>query len=173
MVLKTYVNLIIIICGLPGVGKTTLSKEIAPLLNALILSTDKIRKDLFPRPNYSIRERRLVYDVLLLLTKYLNDAGVNCILDATFSQERSRLEVKRRLNIPANEVHIVECVCPENIVVDRLKNRKHDFSDADINIYEKMKKIYEPVKENHLTVDTSKVSKADISIIASKLLKQV
>lgn len=165
--------MIIIVCGLPGVGKTTLSKEIAPLLNALILSTDKIRKDLFPRPNYSLRERRLVYDVLLLLTNYLNDAGVTCILDATFSQERSRLEVKRRLNIPANEIHIVECVCPEKIVVDRLKNRRHDFSDADINIYEKMKKIYEPVKEKHLTVDTSKISKNDISIIASKLLKEI
>ena len=37
--------MIIIICGLPGVGKTTLAKEIAPLVDAVLLSTDKIRKD--------------------------------------------------------------------------------------------------------------------------------
>ena len=36
--------MIIIICGLPGVGKTTLAKGIAPLINAVILSTDRIRK---------------------------------------------------------------------------------------------------------------------------------
>ena len=37
-------EMIIIICGLPGVGKTTIAKELAPLVNAVILSTDKIRK---------------------------------------------------------------------------------------------------------------------------------
>ena len=42
--------MIIIICGLPGVGKTTVAKELAPLVNAVILSTDKIRKELFSRP---------------------------------------------------------------------------------------------------------------------------
>ena len=39
--------MIIIICGLPGVGKTTLAKGLAPLINAVILATDKIRKELF------------------------------------------------------------------------------------------------------------------------------
>ncbi|MGI8831838.1 MAG: AAA family ATPase [Nitrososphaeraceae archaeon] len=86
--------MIIVICGLPGVGKTTLAKEIAPLINAVILSTDKIRKELFSKPMYGRRERRLIYDVLILLAKYLHNAGINCILDATFTIERSRREIK-------------------------------------------------------------------------------
>ena len=36
-------------CGLPGVGKTTIARELAPLVNGVVLSTDKIRKDLFPK----------------------------------------------------------------------------------------------------------------------------
>ena len=36
--------MIIIICGLPGVGKTTVAKGLAPLINAVVLATDKIRK---------------------------------------------------------------------------------------------------------------------------------
>jgi hypothetical protein len=33
-----------------------------------------------------------------------------------------------------------------------------------------MKKIYEPVKGKHITVDTSKISKSDVSAVASDLL---
>jgi len=61
--------LIVIVCGL----KTTLSRELAPIISAIILSTDKIRKELIPRPTYRWQERRLVYDVLVLLAKYLNN----------------------------------------------------------------------------------------------------
>jgi predicted kinase len=162
--------MIIIVCGLPGVGKTTLARQLAPFIKAVVLSTDKIRKELFPKPLYGRRERRLVYDVLLLMAKYLHEANVNCILDGTFSQERSRQGVMRKLNIPPNRVSIIECFCPEEIVILRLRIRKHDYSDADFSIYQRMKKIYEPVKGKHITVDTSNISKSVISTIASELV---
>ncbi len=160
----------IIVCGLPGVVKTTLARQLAPFIKAVVLSTDKIRQELFPKPVYSRRERRLVYDVLLMIAKYLHGANVNCILDGTFSQEKSRQEVMKKLNIPPNKFFIIECFCPEDIVISRLKVRKHDYSDADFSIYQRMKKIYEPVKGKHITVDTSKISKSDISAVASALL---
>lgn len=49
--------MIIVICGLPGVGKTTLAKEIALLVNAVLLSTDKIRKELLSRPTYGRKKK--------------------------------------------------------------------------------------------------------------------
>ncbi|MGI0065194.1 MAG: AAA family ATPase, partial [Nitrosotalea sp.] len=36
--------MLVIICGLPGVGKTTLAKSLAPLIDGIVLSSDKIRK---------------------------------------------------------------------------------------------------------------------------------
>ena len=59
--------MIIIVCGLPGVGKTSLAKELAPLIRAVILSTDKIRKELISKPTYRKQEKKLIYDVMLLL----------------------------------------------------------------------------------------------------------
>jgi predicted kinase len=162
--------MIVIICGLPGVGKTTLAKDLAPLINALVLSTDKIRKELVPHPTYSKRERRLIYDVMLLLAKYLHDAGMNCILDATFNRERSRREVKNKLALDSLQLHIVECICPEDVVFARLQSRKGGYSDADISVYRKMKKIYEPVRERHITADTTKPSKNNAKEIANKIL---
>jgi predicted kinase len=163
--------LIVIICGLPGVGKTTLSRELAPIINAIILSTDKIRKELIPRPTYRWQERRLVYDVLVLLAKYLHNAGVNCILDATFNTENSRKELKRKLALTPDQFSLIECTCSEDEIISRLKNRKNDYSDAGIFIYRKMKKIYEPVSEDHIIVDTSNTSQVDIQKIASQVLK--
>ncbi|HYA83488.1 MAG TPA: AAA family ATPase [Candidatus Bathyarchaeia archaeon] len=163
--------MIVIICGLPGVGKTTLSRELAPIISAIILSTDKIRKELIPRPTYRWQERRLVYDVLVLLAKYLHNAGVNCILDATFNTENSRKELKRKLALTADQFSLIECTCSEDEIISRLKNRKNDYSDAGIFIYRRMKKIYQPVSEEHIIVDTSSTSKVDIQNIANQVLK--
>ncbi len=161
--------MIVIVCGLPGVGKTTFAKKLAPLINAIVLSTDKIRRELIASPTYEKEERKLIYDVMILLAKYLHSSGTNCILDATFNKEDYRTEVKKKLGIQDKKFFVIECVCPENVVIPRLKDRKHDDSDADIEVYQKMKKIYEPVKGKHITVDTSQDSEHNAKLIFKQL----
>jgi predicted kinase len=156
--LKHNIILIVVICGLPGVGKTTLARDLAPLINAVIISSDKIRKELIPRPMYTEQEVKLVYNVITLLAKYLYKANINCIIDATFNKERSRIELKKKLMVPEEEISIVECICPEDIIILRLKARKNDYSDADLSIYKKMKKTYDPILEDHIVVDTCQFS---------------
>ena len=161
---------VVIICGLPGVGKTTVAKKLASKMNAIVLSTDKIRKELLKKPSYSGKEKHLIYDVMILLAKYLQNSGVSCILDATFSQNEFRNEVKKKLNLPKNQVYFVECVCPEELIISRIKVRKHDYSDADVKVYKKMKKIYEPVKNKHITVDTSSDAEFNAELIYKKIM---
>ncbi len=161
--------MIVLICGLPGVGKTTIAKNLAPLIDAVILSSDKIRKELIPNPTYTKEERKLIYDVMVLIAVYLQNSGTNIILDATFNKEDSRNKVKQRIRVPRDEFFIIECVCPENIIFSRIKNRKEDYSDADISVYQKMKKIYEPVKVDHITVDTSLNTVDNVKNIATLL----
>ncbi|MGI0051813.1 MAG: AAA family ATPase [Nitrososphaeraceae archaeon] len=147
--------MIIVICGLPGTGKTFLANKLSSYVNATVLSTDKLRKELFEKPTYTPWERTLIYDVLFLLAKYLHSSGISCILDGTFNMEKSRSEVKEILNLRDEQFHIIECVCPEDIILTRLLLRKDDYSDANVSIYLKMKKIYEPVRQNHLTINTA------------------
>ncbi len=147
--------MIAIICGLPGVGKSTLAKNLAPKMNAVVLSSDKIRKEIFPTPTYSPFERKLVYDIMTIIAKYLNYTKTNCILDATFNKEESRIAIKEKLGLDDNEFKIIECSCPEEAALSRLEARKNDYSDATRAIYHRMKKIYESVKLPHITVDTT------------------
>lgn len=147
--------MIVIICGLPGVGKSTLAKNFAPKINAIVLSSDKIRKEIFPTPTYSPFERKLVYDIMTIIAKYLNDTKTNCILDATFNKEESRIAIKEKLGLDDSEFQIIECSCPEKVALSRLEARKNDYSDATSTIYHRMKKIYEPVELPHIAVDTT------------------
>ena len=165
--------LIIIICGLPGVGKTTVSKSLASLIDAVILSTDKIRKELIPNASYQKEEAELIYQVMILLAKYLQKADKNCILDATFNREDFRNLVRNKIGISKDQFFIVECICPEKVIISRIKNRKGDYSDADVTIYQKMKKIYEPIKADHISVDTINDPKANAKIIVSKISKTI
>ena len=50
--------MIILICGYPGVGKTTVAHELAPLINAVVLFTDKIRKEFLDKPTYGEQEKK-------------------------------------------------------------------------------------------------------------------
>lgn len=168
--------MIVLFCGLPGVGKTSLANELAPLINAIVLSTDKIRKEVISKPTYTKEEKRLIYDVMLLVARYLHDAaGINCILDATFNTEKSRRTVIEKLvNVSSDQIYIVECICPEDVVITRLKARKGDYSDADIDIYRKMKQLYEPVKEmeKHIVIDTSQDPKMNAEQIKTWIFRK-
>jgi predicted kinase len=161
--------LIILICGLPGVGKTTLANELASLINAVVLSTDKIRKELLESPNYDEDEKSLIYDILLLIARYLHNAGKNCILDATFNEQKSRNDIKKRLNLTDEQFKIVECICPEDEVISRIQKRKKSYSDADVSIYKIIKAKYEPIQEKHITIDTSQYLKEIVEEVVNKI----
>jgi thymidylate kinase len=54
-------------------------------------------------------------------------------------------------------------------VISRLKDRKNDYSDANISIYQKIRKIYEPIKEKHIIIDTSQSLKKPIAEVVNRL----
>ncbi|MDQ3977616.1 MAG: AAA family ATPase [Thermoproteota archaeon] len=128
------------------------------------------------KPTYTKEEKRLIYDVMLLVARYLHDAaGINCILDATFNTEKSRrTTIEKLVNVSSDQIYIVECICPEDVVITRLKARKGDYSDADIDIYRKMKQLYEPVKEmeKHIVIDTSQDPKMNAEQIKTWIFRK-
>ena len=154
--------------------KNNISKRTCTLINAVILSSDKIRKELIPKPTYTRQEVKLIYDVMMLIAKYLYNAGINCIIDATFNKQKSLSELKKKLMIPEKKLCIIECVCPEDIVTSRLKSRRNDYSDADFSIYERMNKAYEPILEDHIVVDTCQFSsKTNAKEIAFQIKRKI
>ena len=108
--------MIILLCGYPGVGKTTLANELRPLINAIILSKNKIRKEL-GQTELQWTGKKLIYIILLLISKYLHNAKINCILDDTFNDQKSREGFRKELNLTDDQFKIVECICSEEILI--------------------------------------------------------
>ncbi|MGI0085645.1 MAG: AAA family ATPase, partial [Nitrososphaerales archaeon] len=82
-------------CGLPGSGKSTVSKLVVKMLEkrgvkAIYLSMDETRKKIFPNPTYSDEERDAAYRAFVLLGSTLCSNGHNVVLDATAHKRKWR-----------------------------------------------------------------------------------
>jgi len=161
--------MLIIVTGLPGTGKTTIAEALAKEVDAVVFSTDKIRKMIFEKPIYDEEDKRIVYNELFSHAgKYLA-AGKNVILDGTFYTKILRERAKEVGKSFSEEVYFVYCETPEELLKERIDKRKDTFSDADYSVYLKMKKIFEEFGEDVIVVDTSNPVSTNIDIIKKRI----
>ncbi len=157
--------MLIVITGLPGTGKTTIAEALAEELDAIVFSTDKIRKMIFKKPIYNEMDKKIVYNELFLQARSYLSRGKNVILDGTFYSIELRENAKDVGRSLSNSVFFVYCSTPEELLKERLNMRKDKYSDADYNVYLKMKKIFEEFQDDVIVVDTSKPVEANIEVI--------
>ncbi|MCL4458512.1 MAG: AAA family ATPase [Chloroflexi bacterium] len=151
---------LILISGLPGTGKSHLSREIARQMPCLIIETDFVRKLLFRHPGYTGPESRFVYQVSQVLMADLLAEGVNIIFDATNLLERKREALYHLAEQMKVNLVIVRTVAPPEVVRRRLQQRtaglsEADLSDADWPVYERFQEREERIVRSHLVIDTS------------------
>lgn len=149
--------MLILICGLPGSGKTRISEEISKRTKGSILRTDKIRKELFSKPTYTPSEKNLVYQVMFLIADELLKNNINVILDAVFPKRDLRNKARALARKNKTPFHLIEVRCQEEILLSRIdkRSKRKGLSDADRNVYFKIKKIFQPIKEKHIIIDNS------------------
>lgn len=146
--------MLVVVCGAPGVGKSTVARRIADRVGARVLRTDLVRKELAPDPEYTSDETREVYRTILDRTNdLLGEESV--VLDGTFRRQRYR---KRARDIAAAadvEFEVVKVECERDVVEDRITAREDDPSDADFDVHLLVREEFEPVSLPHVTVDNS------------------
>jgi len=163
--------MIILFAGLPATGKSTLAKQVAKSIKGVVLRTDKIRKQLLEEPKYTEEEKKLIYNVTFLIAEYLASAGVNVILDGTFYKRELRHRVYEIARKTGAKLYIIECCAPERIIKERMDRRKRraSLSDADFEVYRKIAEQFEPIRREHIVVDTSHDLKENLREILSRI----
>jgi aminoglycoside phosphotransferase family enzyme/predicted kinase len=167
---------LIITAGLMGTGKSILAQGLAKILKAEIIRSDVVRKELRQMPPlerhfeqfgegiYSEDMSRRTYDKALASAEIHLKEGRNVIIDASFKKKQERQNASALAEKLAAHFFILECVCPEKIIKDRLEARVKngaDPSDGRWEIFQKQKNDFEPVKEEicgeyHIIVNTSR-----------------
>ena len=162
----------IAVSGLPGTGKSYFCSKLAERLPFVILESDALRKVLFPSPGYSSLESSHLFQAIHLLIKRLLGKGVPLILDATNLSERYRERLYSIADHLDAKLVLVRVEAPPQVVRERLKARREnpeDKSDADWEIYQRMKLSVQKIQRNHYAVDTSK----DITPVLDKVVREV
>jgi predicted kinase len=147
--------MVIIVFGLPGSGKSYFSKRLANELNAAYLSSDILRKKLLQNRTYSSEEKNKVYDFLLNEMIKLLREGKSVVADATFYKEEIRKKFERKINLLNEKIIFIEITADEELVKERLLKPRKD-SDADFNIFLKVRKEFEPLQKEHLILKSGK-----------------
>ncbi|MBU0532872.1 AAA family ATPase [Candidatus Micrarchaeota archaeon] len=147
--------MLIIVCGLPGSGKSSLSNILTKEFSAVYLNSDVIRKQLFEKPAYTEEEKRKVYEEMGRRTEEMLKKE-NVIVDATFYRKEYR---KLMINIAkklGKKTAVIRCKIDEKEAERRLAKRKQGLSDADYAVYKKLENEFEPLEPPYLEIHSSK-----------------
>lgn len=165
---------LIILCGLMGTGKSEVAGSLSRELGAEVLRSDVVRKTLYgidPQQKqlneygqglYSSEATHATYQALSDQAGQMLKQGRPVILDASFGRREYREQafaLARELNL---RCILLECVCPDEILVQRLEKRlteAADASDGRTSLLEAQKADFQPVTEldssQHVVLDTA------------------
>lgn len=136
--------MIIIVIGLPGTGKTTFSKALAQAIKGLHLNTDIIRDQLNLRGQYDRETKQLIYSTMMERAAEAVQNDLHVILDGTFYKQQLRddyLTFAEKYQVP---LKWIELKATEAAIKERV-GHKRVYSEADYQVYLKVKKLFEPM----------------------------
>ena len=155
-------HMLILMCGLPASGKSTIARRIARPLHAAVLRSD-VRRKLLAGRNPSVHAQedwgsglyapdstQRTYAALLAQARELLLAGRSVIVDATFSQRDLRarfLEMANAMGVPALVVHVSATEAVTRARLERRRADKQEVSDADLGVYLSARERFEPPTE--------------------------
>jgi predicted kinase len=147
---------LIVLMGLPGVGKSHCARLLCGKLGAAHVASDELRSRLFIAASYADLENRAVFAAATALVAALLDEGHRVVVDATNLVARNRagtIDAARSRSVPVTFVRIT---APDEETRARLASRRagrspEDHSEADEPIYDRMRaQTFEPPAEGFL-----------------------
>jgi uncharacterized protein len=157
---------LVLIGGLPGTGKSSLAGEIADQLGCVVLSSDRVRKELagvepdrpaaaeFGTGIYARAWTDRTYAELLNRAAELLSMGESVLIDATWSSAAHRQLAAAIAAEEQAELVQLECVTQQEVAASRIATRAGDASDATAAIATRLAAEWAPWPEATV-IDTS------------------
>lgn len=147
---------VVILMGVPGVGKSHCARLLAARLGAAQVASDQLRSRLFIAATYAADENATVFRCVDGLVDQLLGEGHRVIVDATHLLGRYRdasVGAAARRGAPVVFVLVTsdDAAIRGRLAARRTARAPDDHSDADERVYERMRDgAFEPPAEGHL-----------------------
>lgn len=145
--------MIIIVCGLPGSGKSFFANNLAAKLHAPHISSDQTRKEMSALGQYTFTDKMTVYQAMAKIADQNLADGKSVVVDATFHHHTMReifTELGKHRQI---SVFFILIQASEVITKKRLSNVRPD-SEADYPVYLQIKNQFEKLDMPYLKLQS-------------------
>ncbi len=150
-------QLLIMITGLPGTGKTTFAMALAKHLQFAHFNSDMLREELGMKGRYDAATKQLIYTTLLMRVEESLRQGKSVIVDATFYKEQLRAPFQQAADQFEVPVIWIELRAAKDTIKERV-GQERPYSEADYEVYLRIKKDYEPLEMEHLSFWTDRLT---------------
>lgn len=175
--------MLILMHGVSGTGKTSVSTEVVKALGAVRVRSDVERKRIYAEQRKIVRGQgtstslyapdmtRATYDRLWDLANRMLQAGCSVVVDATFLESAQRQSFIRLAHERQVSIVILDVWAPDEVLAERIASRARqqtDASDATIGVMEQQKAKEEALTE--LEQDTTiRVDSTDLQPFRSTI----
>ncbi|NER11616.1 hypothetical protein SAMN06265375_10313 [Muriicola jejuensis] len=143
--------MVVIVMGLPGSGKSYFAERLGGKINAVYISSDRVRKELFEKRTYSRAEKARVYKEMLQRMELAMAHKKSVVLDATFHDKETRDVFLEKTE---KQAFLIEVQASEALIRRRLK-KSRPYSEADFEVYELLRNQWSSVEQPHLILEST------------------
>lgn len=169
---------ILLMYGLSGSGKSTVARQLAETIQAVVVRSDVERKRLFSTKDeiekkhmYSEAATQRTYRYLLEQCEYILAGEFPVIVDATFQKKEFRrlfIDYAKRAAVP---LFIIHCHAEESVLKMRIMSRTQDVSDADVSVLRHQILTWKGLEDNEsdYVIDVDTADEVNFELISERI----
>ncbi|MBA4056434.1 MAG: hypothetical protein C0490_17090 [Marivirga sp.] len=146
--------MVVIICGLPGSGKSYFASQLASVIRAEYINSDKVRKDLGASGKYSLDDKLAIYREMVKMSREFLKKNKSIVVDATFYRDSMREMFQSEAKQLGSDIYFIHVHADESLVRERMTKPRAD-SEADYKVYLYIRDQFEEINVPHLKLEST------------------
>lgn len=146
--------MVVIVCGLPGSGKSHFASHLASFLHAEYINSDKLRKELGSSGRYTLEDKLFIYNEMLKVTSEFLKEKKTTVVDGTFYLDSMRQMFQAEVKQMGSDIYFIRVYANESLVRERL-SKPRKYSEADFKVYLHIRDQFEEIRTPHLELEST------------------